>query len=65
MIKVGITGSQGFVGYHLYQSINLLKEEFKIVDFERSFFKMKKMIICTFYVKDESVSKKIKIFIIS
>jgi UDP-2-acetamido-2,6-beta-L-arabino-hexul-4-ose reductase len=38
MIKVGITGSQGFVGYHLYQSINLLKEEFKIVDFERSFF---------------------------
>jgi len=38
MIKVGITGGQGFVGYHLYQSFNLLKEEFKIVDFEKSFF---------------------------
>jgi UDP-2-acetamido-2,6-beta-L-arabino-hexul-4-ose reductase len=38
MIKVGITGSQGFVGYHLYQTLNLLKEEFSLINFERSYF---------------------------
>jgi UDP-2-acetamido-2,6-beta-L-arabino-hexul-4-ose reductase len=38
MIKVGITGSKGFIGYHLYQELNLFKDEFIIVDFERSFF---------------------------
>jgi UDP-2-acetamido-2,6-beta-L-arabino-hexul-4-ose reductase len=38
MIKVGITGSQGFVGYHLYQTLNLLKEEFSLIYFERSYF---------------------------
>lgn len=38
MIKVGITGSQGFVGYHLYQTLNLFKEEFSLINFERSFF---------------------------
>ena len=39
MIKVGITGSHGFVGYHLYQRLNLLKEEFSLINFERCFFK--------------------------
>uniref|UniRef100_UPI00404929D4 polysaccharide biosynthesis C-terminal domain-containing protein n=1 Tax=Flavobacterium sp. TaxID=239 RepID=UPI00404929D4 len=38
MIKVGITGSHGFVGYHLYQTLNLFKEEFSLINFERSFF---------------------------
>jgi UDP-2-acetamido-2,6-beta-L-arabino-hexul-4-ose reductase len=38
MIKVGITGSQGFIGYHLYQTLNLLKEEFSLIKFERSYF---------------------------
>ncbi|NQV78065.1 MAG: SDR family oxidoreductase [Lutibacter sp.] len=38
MIKVGITGSQGFVGYHLYQTLNLLKEEFSLINFERRYF---------------------------
>jgi UDP-2-acetamido-2,6-beta-L-arabino-hexul-4-ose reductase len=38
MIKVGITGSQGFVGYLLYQTLNLLKEEFSLINFERSYF---------------------------
>lgn len=37
-IKIGITGQHGFVGYHLYQTLNLYKEEFAIVDFDRSFF---------------------------
>lgn len=38
MKKIGITGQHGFVGYHLYQTINLLKEEFELIDFDRSFF---------------------------
>jgi UDP-2-acetamido-2,6-beta-L-arabino-hexul-4-ose reductase len=38
MIKVGITGSKGFVGYHLYQTLSLYKQEFNLIDFDRSFF---------------------------
>jgi UDP-2-acetamido-2,6-beta-L-arabino-hexul-4-ose reductase len=38
MTKVGITGSNGFVGYHLYQTLALHNEEFSIIDFERNFF---------------------------
>jgi UDP-2-acetamido-2,6-beta-L-arabino-hexul-4-ose reductase len=38
MKKVGITGQHGFIGYHLYQTINLLKEEFELIDFDRSYF---------------------------
>lgn len=38
MKKVGITGQNGFVGYHLYQTIKLYIEEFTLVEFERSFF---------------------------
>jgi len=38
MIRVGITGSKGFVGYHLYQTLSLYKQEFNLIDFDRSFF---------------------------
>jgi UDP-2-acetamido-2,6-beta-L-arabino-hexul-4-ose reductase len=38
MIRVGITGKSGFIGYHLYQTINLYKEEFALIEFEKSFF---------------------------
>ena len=38
MKKIGITGQHGFVGYHLYQTIHLLKEEFELVGFDRLFF---------------------------
>jgi UDP-2-acetamido-2,6-beta-L-arabino-hexul-4-ose reductase len=38
MIKVGITGRSGFIGYHLYQTLILYKEEFSLIDFDRSFF---------------------------
>jgi UDP-2-acetamido-2,6-beta-L-arabino-hexul-4-ose reductase len=38
MIKVGITGSKGFVGYHLYQTLSLQKDEFSLIEFDRSFF---------------------------
>jgi UDP-2-acetamido-2,6-beta-L-arabino-hexul-4-ose reductase len=38
MIRVGITGNKGFIGYHLYQTLALHKQEFTLVQFERSFF---------------------------
>uniref|UniRef100_UPI004048D23F polysaccharide biosynthesis C-terminal domain-containing protein n=1 Tax=Algoriphagus sp. TaxID=1872435 RepID=UPI004048D23F len=38
MIRVGITGKSGFIGYHLYQTLNLLNQEFSIVEFEKSYF---------------------------
>jgi UDP-2-acetamido-2,6-beta-L-arabino-hexul-4-ose reductase len=38
MFKVGITGSKGFVGYHLYQTLALHKDEFSLIEFDRSFF---------------------------
>lgn len=41
MKKIGITGQNGFVGYHLYQTIKLYSEEFSLVEFDRSFFEDK------------------------
>lgn len=38
MKSVGITGKSGFLGYHLYQAISLLIEEFALVEFDRSVF---------------------------
>lgn len=38
MKKIGITGQNGFIGYHLYQQIKLYKEEFELVEFNRSHF---------------------------
>lgn len=38
MKTIGITGQHGFVGYHLYQSIKLLSNEFRIIEFDRRFF---------------------------
>lgn len=38
MIKVGITGSKGFIGYHLYQTLALQSDEFSLIEFDRSFF---------------------------
>ncbi len=38
MKKIGITGQNGFVGYHLYQTLKLYRDEFTLVDFERSYF---------------------------
>ncbi|MDA9316905.1 NAD-dependent epimerase/dehydratase family protein [Polaribacter sp.] len=39
MLKIGITGQQGFVGTHLYNTIGLKPDEFELIEFERSFFK--------------------------
>lgn len=38
MIKVGITGQDGFVGQHLYSTLGLFPEEFESVEFNRAFF---------------------------
>lgn len=40
--KVGITGQNGFVGYHIYQQIKYTREDFELVNFERSYFEDKK-----------------------
>jgi UDP-2-acetamido-2,6-beta-L-arabino-hexul-4-ose reductase len=38
MLKIGITGQQGFIGTHLYNTIGLKPDEFEIIEFERSYF---------------------------
>jgi UDP-2-acetamido-2,6-beta-L-arabino-hexul-4-ose reductase len=42
MIKIGITGSKGFIGYHLYQTLAMQKDEFSLIEFDRSFFEDQK-----------------------
>ncbi|KQB99687.1 epimerase [Pedobacter sp. Hv1] len=37
-IKIGITGQQGFIGKHLYNTLGLSPEEFERIDFNRNFF---------------------------
>jgi len=36
--KIGITGQNGFIGYHLYHTLQLYKEDFILINFEKSFF---------------------------
>ena len=38
MKKIGITGQNGFVGYHLYQVLNLYLGQFELVPFDRGYF---------------------------
>ena len=38
MIKVGVTGSNGFIGWHLCQTIKLQIDKFEIIEFKRSWF---------------------------
>lgn len=42
MIKVGITGQDGFVGKHLYNTLGLFPDEFYRVEFQRNFFENNK-----------------------
>ena len=37
-MKIGITGQDGFIGYHLSQTIKYKFEKYKIIPFEKSFF---------------------------
>lgn len=38
MIRVGITGQQGFVGQHLYNTLGLFPDEFERIEFSRDYF---------------------------
>jgi UDP-2-acetamido-2,6-beta-L-arabino-hexul-4-ose reductase len=38
MKKIGVTGQNGFVGYHLTNTLNLLPAEFQLIQFERNYF---------------------------
>ena len=38
MIKIGITGQQGFVGKHLYNELKKHSNEFLLLEFQRDFF---------------------------
>ena len=38
MKKIGITGQNGFVGQHLYNTIGLTPNEFERIEFKKDFF---------------------------
>ena len=38
MLKAGITGQNGFIGKHLYNTLGLFPQEFERVDFQKDFF---------------------------
>lgn len=38
MLNIGVTGSNGFVGWHLCNSLSLFPSRFKVISFDRSFF---------------------------
>ena len=38
MLKVGITGQNGFIGKHLYNTLGLFPQEFERIDFQKDFF---------------------------
>ena len=38
MIKVGITGSNGFIGWHLYHTLKIDSKKFELIEFKREWF---------------------------
>jgi len=38
MIKIGVTGSNGFIGWHLCRTLELDTNEFELIDFQRDWF---------------------------
>ena len=38
MIKVGITGQNGFIGSHLFRTMSLNEKDFKLIDFKSEYF---------------------------
>ena len=40
-MKVGITGQNGFVGKHLYNTLGLQPDKFERVVFQKEYFEMK------------------------
>jgi UDP-2-acetamido-2,6-beta-L-arabino-hexul-4-ose reductase len=41
MLKVGITGSKGFIGWHLCRTIELINKDIELIEFEREWFNNK------------------------
>lgn len=41
MMKVGITGQNGFIGQHLVRTLNLYSDKFKVIPFKKKFFDQK------------------------
>ena len=44
MLKIGITGQDGFVGKHLYHTFGLKPEEFERIEFNRAFFEKEELL---------------------
>lgn len=38
MLKIGVTGQNGFIGQHLYNTLGLSPEEFERIDFKKEYF---------------------------
>jgi len=38
MIKVGVTGSNGFIGWHLCRTLELAPNQFELIEFKRDWF---------------------------
>jgi len=38
MIKVGVTGSNGFIGWHLCRNLELINSKFELIEFNRDWF---------------------------
>ena len=36
--KIGITGQNGFVGQHLYNTLGIVSDEFERIDFRKEYF---------------------------
>ena len=43
-MKIGITGQNGFIGYHLTQTIKYKHSDYTLVPFQKSFFEMKSLL---------------------
>ena len=51
-MRIIITGQEGFIGYHLYNSLKYRFPELKLLDFKRSFFKDENLIDKAFNKSD-------------
>tara|TARA_B100000575_G_scaffold46581_1_gene33727 strand:- start:13442 stop:14554 length:1113 start_codon:yes stop_codon:yes gene_type:complete len=51
-LRIIITGQEGFIGYHLYNSLKYRFPELKLLDFKRSFFKDENLIDKAFNKSD-------------
>ena len=43
-MKIGITGQNGFIGYHLFQTIKYIYSDYSLVPFQKSFFENEKVL---------------------